>query len=55
MNPGASADNPIDLIATATSDQLNRVIEYVDKQLDLIDGMIVIFGSNGMIDITGNL
>ena len=51
MNPGASADNPIDLIATATSDQLNRVIEYVDKQLGHIDGMIVIFGSNGMIDI----
>ena len=51
MNPGASADNPIDLIATATSDQLNRVIEYVDKHLGHIDGMIVIFGSNGMIDI----
>ncbi len=51
MNPGASADNPIDLIATATSDQLNRVIEYVDKHLSHIDGMIVIFGSNGMIDI----
>jgi acetyltransferase len=51
MNPGASADNPIDLIATATSDQLNQVIEYVDKHLSHIDGMIVIFGSNGMIDI----
>jgi acetate---CoA ligase (ADP-forming) len=51
MNPGASADNPIDLIATATNDQLSKVIEYVDKQLPLIDGMSVIFGSNGLVDI----
>jgi acetate---CoA ligase (ADP-forming) len=51
MNPGASADNPIDLIATATNDQLDKVIEYVDKQLPLINGMSVIFGSNGLVDI----
>jgi acetate---CoA ligase (ADP-forming) len=52
MNQGASADNPIDLIATATNEQLNNVIEFADKQLQFIDGMTVIFGSNGMIDIT---
>jgi acetate---CoA ligase (ADP-forming) len=52
MNSGASANNPIDLIATATNDQLDRVIEYVDKQLPLIDGMSVIFGSNGLNDMT---
>ncbi|MEI6050793.1 MAG: CoA-binding protein, partial [Bacteroidota bacterium] len=52
MNQGASADNPIDLIATATNDQLDRVIEYVDKQLPLIDGMSVIFGNNGLNDMT---
>jgi acetyltransferase len=52
MNPGASAINPIDMIATATNDQLDRVIEYVDKKLPLIDGMSVIFGSNGMNDMT---
>jgi len=52
MNPGASADNPVDLIATATSDQLDKVIEYADKQLPIMDSIIVIFGSNGMIDIT---
>ena len=51
MNQGASADNPIDLIATATNEQLNNVIEYADKKLPFIDGMTVIFGSNGMIDI----
>jgi len=51
MNPGAAADNPIDLIATATSDQLERVIDFVDKRLENIDAIIVIFGSNGMVDI----
>ena len=52
MNQGASAENPIDLIATATNEQLDNVIEFADKQLPFIDGMTVIFGSNGMNDIT---
>ena len=52
MNPGASAINPIDMIATATIDQLDRVIEYVDKKLVTIDGMSVIFGNNGLNDMT---
>ena len=52
MNPGASADNPIDMIATATIDQLDKVVEYVDKCLPGIDGMSVIFGSNGLNDMT---
>jgi len=52
MNPGASAVNPIDMIATATVDQLDRVIEYADKKLPYIDGMSVIFGNNGLTDMT---
>ena len=52
MNQGASADNPIDLIATATNEQLDQVIEYVDKHIPFIDGMMVIFGNNGLTDIT---
>jgi acetate---CoA ligase (ADP-forming) len=52
MNPGASADNPIDMIATATCGQLSDVIDYVDKKLPVIDGMTVIFGSNGLNDMT---
>jgi len=51
MNQGASAINPIDMIATATTDQLDKVIEYVDKQIPFIDGMSVIFGSNGLNDM----
>lgn len=52
MNPGASAYNPIDLIATGTNKQLGNVIDYVDKQMPDIDGIIVIFGNNGLNDIT---
>jgi acetyltransferase len=51
MNPGASANNPIDMIATATSDQLDKIIEYVDNEMPEIDGMTVIFGSNGLNDM----
>ncbi|MBN2864275.1 MAG: acetate--CoA ligase family protein [Bacteroidales bacterium] len=51
MNQGASATNPIDLIATATCDQLDRIIDYVDKKMPEIDGMTVIFGSNGLNDM----
>ncbi|HSL86478.1 MAG TPA: acetate--CoA ligase family protein, partial [Bacteroidales bacterium] len=51
MNPGASAFNPIDMIATATDEQLNNVIDYVDRNLPSIDGMTVIFGSNGLNDM----
>ncbi|HLN55875.1 MAG TPA: acetate--CoA ligase family protein [Bacteroidales bacterium] len=51
MNPGASAINPIDMIATATNEQLENVIDYVDRNMPLFDGMSVIFGSNGMNDI----
>jgi acetyltransferase len=51
MNPGASATNPIDMIATATIDQLESVIDYVDRKMPLFDAMSVIFGSNGLTDI----
>ena len=48
LNPGASAQNPIDLIATGTAEQLGQVIEYCDTRMDDIHGMIVIFGSTGL-------
>jgi acetate---CoA ligase (ADP-forming) len=52
MNPGASAVNPIDMIATATIAQLENVIDYVDRKMPMFDGMSVIFGSNGLNDMT---
>jgi acyl-CoA synthetase (NDP forming) len=51
MNPGASAVNPIDMIATANINQLDMIIDYVDKKLTTIDGMSVIFGNNGLTDM----
>ncbi len=51
LNPGASAANPIDLIATGTAEQLDFVIETCDKKLDYIDAMMVIFGSTGLQDV----
>jgi acetyltransferase len=52
MNNGASAGNPIDLLATGTNEQLMNVIDYVDKKLDFIHGIIVIFGSTGLSDVS---
>jgi acetyltransferase len=51
MHPGSSANNPVDLLATGTIEQLEKVIDYADREMPCIDAMIVIFGSNGMIDI----
>ncbi|HAX94406.1 MAG TPA: CoA ligase [Bacteroidales bacterium] len=53
MNPGASALNPIDMIATGSIEQLGNVIDYVDREVKGIDGMSVIFGNNGLNDMTG--
>jgi acetate---CoA ligase (ADP-forming) len=48
LNPGASAGNPIDILATGTAEQLGKVMEYCDTKMDGIHGMIVIFGSTGL-------
>ncbi len=48
LHPGASTKNPIDILATGTAEQLNNVVEYCEKEIDSIDGIIVIFGSPGL-------
>ncbi len=48
LHPGSSAANPIDVLATGAEVQLEACIETVDKKLDQIDGMCVIFGSPGL-------
>ncbi len=45
MHPGSSAANPIDVLATGGVEQIEAAIECVDKELDFIDGMCIIFGS----------
>lgn len=45
---GATADNPIDIMATGTEDQLEFIIDYCEREVDEIDAMTVIFGSPGL-------
>ncbi len=48
---GASAANPIDLLATATAEQLGICIDFCEKEYDEIDGIAVIFGTPGLAPI----
>ncbi len=48
LHPGSSAANPIDVLATGGVEQMDAAIECVDKELDNIDGMCIIFGSPGL-------
>ncbi|MGI9531019.1 acetate--CoA ligase family protein [Lutimonas sp.] len=52
LYPGASAKNPVDILATGNATQLEDVISYVENNIDDIDGMIVIFGSPGLGSVT---
>ena len=49
--PGSSVANPIDFLATGTAEQLGTIIDYVDQKFDDIDGMVVIFGTPGLIKV----
>jgi len=46
--PGSSVANPIDFLATGTTEQLGLIIDAVDNDFEHIDGMIVIFGTPGL-------
>lgn len=48
LHPGSSVANPIDVLATGGVEHLEAAIECVDKELDYIDGMCIIFGSPGL-------
>ncbi len=49
--PGSSAQNPIDLLATGTAEQLGAVIDYCENKIDYVDAMMVIFGSPGLVEV----
>ncbi|TSA38942.1 MAG: CoA-binding protein [Porphyromonadaceae bacterium] len=51
LHPGSSVANPIDVLATGGVEQLDAAIECVDKELDNIDGMCIIFGSPGLFSV----
>jgi acyl-CoA synthetase (NDP forming) len=49
--PGASVQNPIDLLATGTAEQMELVIDYCENKFDFIDAIMVIFGSPGLVEV----
>lgn len=49
---GSAVGNPIDFLATGTAEQLGIIIDYVDDYFENIDGMVVIFGSPGLFDVS---
>jgi acetate---CoA ligase (ADP-forming) len=51
LHPGSSVANPIDVLATGGVEQMEAAIECVDKELDHIDGMCIIFGSPGLYSV----
>lgn len=48
---GSSVSNPIDILATGTAEQLRSCIRTLDKDLKIIDGIVVIFGSPGLFSV----
>lgn len=51
LYPGASEDNPIDFLATGTAEQLGLILDACESQFPEVDGMIVIFGSPGLVPV----
>ena len=46
--PGSSVANPIDFLATGTAQQLSDIIDFCENDIDIIDAMVVIFGTPGL-------
>lgn len=49
--PGSSVANPIDFLATGTAKQLGTIIDFVNNKFDIIDAMVVIFGTPGLFEV----
>lgn len=51
LHYGSSVSNPIDFLATGTAEQLDIILDYVDKKFQNIDACGVIFGTPGLFDV----
>lgn len=49
---GSSVSNPIDFLATGTSQELALILDYCERDFEQIDAMAVIFGSPGLFDVS---
>ncbi len=48
---GSSVENPIDFLATGNAEQLGAIIDACENDFKEIDGMAVIFGSPGLVQV----
>ena len=48
---GSSVGNPIDFLATGTTQQLEEILDACDRDFNNIDGIVVIFGSPGLFPV----
>lgn len=46
--PGSTVQNPIDFLATGTTEQLEKIIDFIENKNSQISGMIIIFGHTGL-------
>jgi len=46
--PGSSTANPIDILATGTAEQVRTCLDYCENRFDLVDGVVLIFGTPGL-------
>lgn len=51
LYPGSSTANPIDILATGTPEHLGIAIDFCENRFDQIDGIAVIFGSPGLVQV----
>lgn len=49
---GSSVANPIDILATGNATQLQETIQTCERDLDMVDGIVVIFGSPGLFSVS---
>lgn len=53
LYPGSSVQNPIDFLATGNAEQLRHILDNLETHFaDAIDGITVIFGTPGLMDVT---
>ena len=48
---GSSVSNPIDILATGTPEQLGIAIDYCENKFENIDAIMVIFGTQGLVQL----
>jgi len=51
LHPGSTVHNPIDFLATGTAEQLESILDAVEKDFNQIDASVVIFGSPGLFPV----